>query len=87
MTQPEQAKNVFKQIFSDGWAAFLRRYPRYAAVDEVVQKMLGCGDPAKGHALYLCPDCVERHVVAIRASSCEERSDLSPGVVAQSLYI
>ena len=24
MTQPEQAKNVFKQIFSDGWAAFLR---------------------------------------------------------------
>ncbi len=41
MTQPEQAKNVFKQIVSDGWAAFLRRYPRYAAVDEVVQKMLG----------------------------------------------
>ncbi len=69
MTQPEQAKNVFKQIFSDGWAAFLRRYPRYGAVDEVVQKMLGCGDPAKGHALYLCPDCLERHVVAFSCKS------------------
>ncbi len=69
MTQPEQAKNVFKQIFSDGWAAFLRRYPRYVAVDEVVQKMLGCGDPAKGHALSLCPDCLERHVVAFSCKS------------------
>jgi len=69
MTQPEQAKNVFKQIFVDGWAAFTRRYPRYAAVDHVVQKMLGCGDPAKGHALYLCPACLERHVVAFSCKS------------------
>ncbi len=69
MTQPEQAKNVFKQIFTDGWAAFVQRYPRYGAVDEVVQKMLGCGDPAKGHALYLCPDCLERHVVAFSCKS------------------
>jgi len=69
MTQPEQAKNVFKQIFSDGWAAFVQRHPRYAAVDEVVQKMLGCGDPANGHTLYLCPECLERHVVAFSCKS------------------
>jgi len=69
MTQPDQAKNVFKQIFSDGWAIFVQRHPRYAAMDEVVQKMLGCGDPAKGHALYLCPDCLERHVVALSCKS------------------
>ncbi len=69
MPQPEQAKNVFKQIFVDGWAAFVQRYPRYAAMDDVVQKMLGCGDPAKGHALYLCPDCLERHVVAFSCKS------------------
>jgi len=69
MTQPEQAKNVFKQIFVDGWAIFVQRYPRYAAMDEVVQKMLGCGDPAMGHALYLCPDCQERHVVAFSCKS------------------
>ena len=69
MAQPELAKNVFKQIFADGWAVFTRRYPRYAAVDDVVQKMLGCGDPAKGHALYLCPECLERHVVAFSCKS------------------
>jgi len=69
MTQPDQAKNVFKQIFVDGWAIFVQRYPRYAAMDEVVQKMLGCGDPATGHALYLCPDCQERHVVAFSCKS------------------
>jgi len=63
------AKNVFKQIFADGWTAFLQRYPRYAAVDAVVQKMLGCGDPAKGHALYICPDCLEQHVVAFSCKS------------------
>jgi len=40
MMQPEQAKNVFKQIFTDGWAAFIRRHPRYVTADEVVQKML-----------------------------------------------
>jgi Putative transposase/Transposase zinc-binding domain len=70
MAQGEQgAKNVFKQIFSDGWTAFLERHPRYATVDEVVQKMLGCGDAARGHAVYLCPDCLERHVVAFSCKS------------------
>src|SRR5258707_3576771 len=70
MAQPEQAsKNVFKQIFRDGWAAFFLHPPRYAAVDEVVQKMLGCGDPACGHAVYLCPECLERHVVAFSCKS------------------
>jgi len=35
-------KNIFKQIFSDGWVDYKRVYPRYEAVDEVVQKILGC---------------------------------------------
>jgi hypothetical protein len=62
-------KNLFKQIFIDGWEVFKQRHPRYADVDEVVQKMLGCGDPAKGHAVYLCPDCQERRVVAFSCKS------------------
>jgi hypothetical protein len=62
-------KSVFKQIFIDGWAAFLRRHPRYTAVDAVVQKMLSCGDPTQGHAVYLCPECLERHVVAFSCKS------------------
>jgi hypothetical protein len=65
MVKPGQAqKNIFKQIFEDGWADFKGKYPRYQAVDEVVQKMLGCGDPANGQAVYLCPECLEQHEAA-----------------------
>jgi hypothetical protein len=63
------AKNRFKQIFADGWEEFKRGHPRYETVDEVVQKMLGCGDPAHGHAVYVCPDCQERHLVAFSCKS------------------
>jgi putative transposase/transposase-like zinc-binding protein len=63
------AKNVFKQIFADGWAEFKRKHPRYEAVDEVVQKMLGCGDVANGHAVYVCPNCQERRLVAFSCKS------------------
>jgi hypothetical protein len=62
-------KNRFKQIFADGWEEFKRNHPRYQAVDEVVQKMLGCGEEANGHAIYLCPDCQARRVVAFSCKS------------------
>jgi hypothetical protein len=62
-------KNRFKQIFVDGWADFKRVHPRYEAVDEAVQKMLGCGDPANGYALYRCPDCQHHHIVAFSCKS------------------
>jgi hypothetical protein len=65
----QEQKNVFKQIFEDGWADFKRKYPRYEAVDEVVQKMLGCGNPENGHAVYICPECLEEHVVAFSCKS------------------
>lgn len=63
------SKNRFKQIFADGWEEFKRAHPRYQAVDEVVQKMLGCGNPANGYAVYRCPDCQERRVVAFSCKS------------------
>jgi len=62
-------KNRFKQIFADGWDAFKRTHPRYEAVDGVVQQLLGCGDPAHGYAVYVCPDCQERRVVAFSCKS------------------
>ena len=65
----KEQKNVFKQIFEDGWGDFKRRYPRYEAVDEVVQKMLGCGNPENGHAVYICPDCLEEYVVGFSCKS------------------
>jgi hypothetical protein len=55
--------------FADGWAEFKHNHPRYEAVDEVVRKMLGCGDPANGHAVYLCPECQARHQVAFSCKS------------------
>jgi hypothetical protein len=63
-TSTQIHKNVFKQIFADGWDDFKRKHPRYESADEVVQKMLGCGEAANGHAVYVCPDCQERRVVA-----------------------
>ena len=65
----KEQKNVFKQIFEDGWDDFKHKYPRYEAVDEVVQKMLGCGNPENGHAVYLCPECLEEHVVGFSCKS------------------
>ena len=62
-------KNVFKQIFIDGWEAFKQAHPRYESVDEVVQKMLGCGDPNNGYSPYVCPDCHEQHIVAFSCKS------------------
>src|SRR5919201_2227053 len=68
-TSGQTHKNVFKQIFADGWEDFKRKHPRYESADEVVQKMLGCGEVAKGHAVYVCPDCQARHVVAFSCKS------------------
>ena len=68
-TSTQTHKNVFKQIFADGWEDFKHAHPRYQAVDLVVQKLLGCGDPAGGHAVYRCPDCQERHLVAFSCKS------------------
>jgi hypothetical protein len=68
-TSGQTHKNVFKQIFSDGWEEFKQRHPHYESVDEVVQKMLGCGDPANGRAVYVCPDCHSRHLVAFSCKS------------------
>jgi len=77
-------KNRFKQIFIDGWEAFKQQHPRYADVDEVVQKMLGCGDPANGYAMYLCPDCRERRVVAF---SCKSQFCLSCAKVHGATWV
>ena len=52
--------NVFKKIFRDTWESFKSRYPRYNTeyYDEVVKKMLSCGDPKQlGYIEYQCLSC------------------------------
>ena len=65
----QEQKQQFKQIFRDGWSAFREQYPRYERVDEVVGKMLGCGEVENGYAEYLCPDCFSRKQVAFSCKS------------------
>jgi len=62
-------KAIFKQIFKDGWEEFKARYPRYEEVDEVVQKMLGCGEYEQGYARYICPDCLAEKRVPFSCKS------------------
>lgn len=67
----KQGWNIFKQIFLDHWEGFKNAFSRYvteyyasgsleplAQRDEVVGKMLDCGDPDKMGAIeYLCFSC------------------------------
>jgi len=66
-------KDTFKQIFRDHWNMFTAGNPlRYGTGyhDEVIQKMLGCGDPEKmGFAQYRCTSCGETHRVAFSCKS------------------
>jgi len=60
-------KQTFKKIFHNHWDAFKAAAPRYNSpyYDEVVNKMLDCGDPDKmGFALYRCTSCGETRRVA-----------------------
>src|SRR5215470_4057296 len=70
---PPPAWSIFKQIFADHWAGFKRIYPRYDRryYDDLVAKMLGCGDPAQmGYIDYRCLRCGEgTHRVAMSCKS------------------
>ena len=52
-------KDTFKQIFRDHWADFRSKYPKYSSVyyDEVIEKMLLCGDVVSGYSIYRCINC------------------------------
>ncbi len=59
-----------KDIFSDHWPAFLELgYPIRQVVLDNVQKIINCGDPSMGHALYYCPDCGKLKYVGFTCKS------------------
>jgi hypothetical protein len=62
-------KNIFKQVFKDGWDEFKARHPCNAGMDKVVQKMLGCGEFENGYAVYLCPECFAEKKVPFSCKS------------------
>jgi hypothetical protein len=52
-------REKFKEIFRTHWESFKAVFSRYRAsrYDEVIEKMLGCGDPKNGYATYICSGC------------------------------
>jgi hypothetical protein len=54
----------FKRIFKENYEEFLRMYPEYEKVREVLEKMLGCGSKEKGYIEYVCPRCQKKKIVA-----------------------
>lgn len=64
------SKFTIKQIFQDHWTSFLNKYPnvRPIVINEV-SKMMECGDPSKGHALYYCEHCNKFKHVSFRCHS------------------
>jgi hypothetical protein len=66
-------KTTFKQIFREHWGQFKQAYPRYDGpeYDQVIQKMLDCGDPEKmGFVQYRCCSCGESRRIAFTCKSC-----------------
>ena len=64
------AKFTIQEILSDHWNSFLLTNPpvRPVVITEV-QRVIGCGDPALGCALYVCPDCGAYKFVPFRCHS------------------
>jgi hypothetical protein len=92
--RPRVDKATCKQIFRDHWEAFQQRYPRYQQreVREVIDKMLGGGDPASGSITSLCAHCLEEKRIACSGKSsfclscCKVYSDHWVAHIGQTLY-
>ena len=66
-------RDKLKEIFRTHWESFKGTFSRYREdrYDEVVQKMLGCGDAKNGYATYVCGECGgERRRVPFSCKSC-----------------
>ena len=61
---------TIKRILKDHWDSFLEETPnvRSVVIDEV-DRVLSCGDPKMGFALYKCPRCESVRFVPFRCHS------------------
>lgn len=61
---------TIKQIFSDNWSDFLRLgLPIRPVVLDNVNKIITCGDPSMGHAVYFCDSCGKMKHVSFTCKS------------------
>jgi hypothetical protein len=65
--------SVYKQIFSDHWEGFKKKYPVFDTKyhDDLVEKMLKCGDPKQmGYLKYGCLSCgLDSRVISMSCKS------------------
>lgn len=56
-------REKFKEIFRTHWESFKETFSRFrdSRYNEAVEKMLGCGDPGNGYAIYVCSRCGGDH--------------------------
>lgn len=61
--------NILQRIFTDHYEEMLYiLHPRQVVIDNV-DKMINCGDPAFGGAMYVCPHCGNMKFVAFHCKS------------------
>lgn len=61
---------TIKQILKDHWHSFLSSYPNIRpVVVREVEKVLSCGEPSGGYAMYCCPHCGRYKFVPFRCHS------------------
>ena len=53
------SENIFLEIFKDNWIPFKQKFPGYATAyyDDVIKKVINCGDPNFGYSKYQCLHC------------------------------
>jgi len=62
--------NILKEIFNNHYEEMLYiLHPRQSVIENV-EKMLNCGDPSYGGAMYGCDKCGELKFVPFRCHSC-----------------
>jgi Putative transposase/Transposase zinc-binding domain len=83
----EKKKNLFLQVIEDNWERFKKKYSSYATVhyDEVIEKVLGCGDPEFGYVKFQCMNCGQDSKTV--AFSCKSRFCLRCGRVSAAGFV
>ena len=79
-----ESKITIREIFQDHWETFTKEYPDdmiRPVVHSEVQKVISCGDPSGGFAMYCCPHCGAYKIVPFR---CHSRFCNTCGVAYQS---
>ena len=61
--------NILQKIFTDYYEKIkYSLHPRTSELDNI-EKMINCGDPSFGGAMYICPDCHNMKFVPFRCHS------------------